>query len=121
MSERHPVLNKDLSQWTPEDFSEYLAGIVDDMEKAIEGNNRLRLTLLHILRFSIGFTISENINALKREAILREDLRACIEEVAGDHVEFQFTEFSRRNQEEINHMQNRIESLNNRLDRYEDL
>lgn len=119
MSERYDVLSKKpLAHWTKEDLQDYTEIIAVGIGNAAEGNDFLDSTLTDLLVLTRVIPILERLEALKREQTLREDLRACIEEVAEDHVEFQFDEFAKRNKEEINNIQNKIESLNVRMDRF---
>ena len=118
MSERYDVLNKKpIGHWTKEDLQDYTEIIAVGIGNAAEGNDFLDSTLTDLLVLTRIIPILERLDALKREQALREDLRACIEEVAEDHVEFQLGEFAKRNKEEINNIQNKIESLNIRMDR----
>lgn len=119
MSERYDVLSKKpLAHWTKEDLQNYTEIIAVGIGNAAAGNDLLDSTLTDLLVLTRIIPILERLEALKREQTLREDLRACIEEVAEDHVEFQFDEFAKRNKEEINNIQNKIESLNVRMDRF---
>lgn len=119
MSERYDVLSKKpLAHWTKEDLQNYTEIIAVGIGNAAAGNDFLDSTLTDLLVLTRIIPILERLEALKREQTLREDLRACIEEVAEDHVEFQFDEFAKRNKEEINNIQNKIESLNVRMDRF---
>ena len=118
MSERDAALStKPLKHWTKNDLQEYTEIVAVGIVNATEGNDLLHNALGDLLVLTRIVPILERIDALKREQALREDLRACIEEVTEDHVEFQFDEFARRNKEEINNIQNNIESLNIRMDR----
>ncbi len=119
MSERYDVLSKKpLAHWTKKDLQDYTEIIAVGIGNAAEGNDFLDSTLTDLLVLTRIIPILERLEALKREQTLREDLRACIEEVAEDHVEFQFDEFAKRNKEEINNIKNKIESLNIRMDRF---
>ena len=91
-----------------------------DIQIAAEGNDSLSETLLDVLILTRIITVSH----LKREEALRQDLnaltqniRAFIEEVVEDHVDFQFYEFDKHNKEALNHISKQIESLNVRMDR----
>ena len=118
MSERYDVLNsKPLTHWTKEDLQDYTQIVAAGIENAAEGNSFLDSALTDLLLLTRIVPMLERLDALKREQALREDLRACIEEVTEDHVEFQFDEFAKRNKAEINNIQNKIESLNIRMDR----
>lgn len=118
MSERYDVLSKKpLVHWTKEDLQDYAEIVAVGIGNAAAGNSFLDSTLTDLLVLTRIVPILERLDALKREQALREDLRACIEEVTEDHVEFQFDEFAKRNKAEINNIQNKIESLNIRMDR----
>lgn len=118
MSERYDVLNnKPINLWTREDLNSYTQSVGASIAAAAEGNSLLDSALTNLLLLTRIVPMLERLDALKREQALREDLRACIEEVTEDHVEFQFDEFAKRNKAEINNIQNKIESLNIRMDR----
>lgn len=124
MSEINHALNtKPIGQWTDKDLKDFTGIVADHILNATEGNDFLQEALFDILILTRIITVAQ----LKREEALRQeldaltqDLRACIDEVVIDNVEFKFDEFDKRNKEVLTGIKSDIERLNTFRDRFLD-
>ena len=124
MSEIDHALNtKPISQWTDKDLKDFTGIAADHILNATEENDSLQEALFDILVITRIITVAQ----LKREEAFRQEigalaqnLRACIDEVVIDNVEFEFHEFDKRNKEVLDRIKSDIERLNTFRDRFLD-
>ena len=119
LSERYDVLeNKPLDEWTDKNIEDYEEITAVNLLAATKGNDLLGQTLLNLLILITLSAISQRADAAKREAALRQDIRAFIEEQTEGLVEFQFEEHSKRNTEEHDILRKKIDRINQWRDHF---
>lgn len=124
MNEIEYNLNKKpIGNWTDKDLKDFTGIVADHILNATEENDSLQEALFDILVITRIITVAQ----LKREKAFRQEigalaqnLRACIDEVVTDNVEFEFYEFDKRNKEVLDRIKSDIERLNDFRDRFLD-